>query len=85
MKDLLNDWDKAVPGRIDNMLRALQHVVPSHLMDQRFGLKRTYGVADENGDTAFDEEELRPRPHCPACRWCRSVEESLTQLHALTA
>lgn len=61
MKEMLNDWDKRFPGRIDNMLSALQNVVPSHLMDRQlfpFESLKTTGVADENGDTAFDEEEL---------------------------
>ena len=46
------------------MFSALQNVVPSHLMDStRFdfkGLKAT-GVADPEGDTAFDAEEF-PAP-----------------------
>lgn len=65
MKEMLNDWDKRFPGRIDNMLSALQNVVPSHLMDRQlfpFESLKTTGVADENGDTAFDEEELPLAP-----------------------
>lgn len=65
MKEMLNDWDKRFPGRIDNMLSALQNVVPSHLMDRQlfpFETLKTTGVADENGDTAFDEEELPLAP-----------------------
>jgi tRNA 2-thiocytidine biosynthesis protein TtcA len=34
MKDLLNTWDRQFPGRVDNMLRALANVVPSHLLDR---------------------------------------------------
>ena len=65
MKEMLNDWDKRFPGRIDNMLSALQNVVPSHLMDRQlfpFESLKITGVADENGDTAFDEEELPLAP-----------------------
>lgn len=65
MKEMLNDWDKRFPGRIDNMLSALQNVVPSHLMDRQlfpFETLKNTGVADENGDTAFDEEELPLAP-----------------------
>jgi tRNA 2-thiocytidine biosynthesis protein TtcA len=43
------------------MFTALQNVVPSHLMDtSRFDFKniQTTGVADPNGDKAFDAEEL---------------------------
>lgn len=31
--DMLRDWQKKHPGRIENMFAALQNVVPSHLMD----------------------------------------------------
>lgn len=65
MKAMLQDWDKRFPGRINNMLTALQNVVPSHLMDRQlfpFETLKTTGVADANGDTAFDEEELPLAP-----------------------
>ena len=57
--DMLRDWQKKHPGRIENMFTALQNVVPSHLMDAGLhdfkNLKAT-GVPDDNGDKAFDEE-----------------------------
>jgi len=59
--NLLRDWDKQFPGRLENMLHALQNVVPSHLMDRKlypFETLQTTGVANEDGDTAFDEEPL---------------------------
>ena len=65
MKAMLQDWDKRFAGRINNMLTALQNVVPSHLMDRQlfpFETLKTTGVADANGDTAFDEEELPLTP-----------------------
>jgi tRNA 2-thiocytidine biosynthesis protein TtcA len=37
MKDLLSGWDRQFPGRVDNMLRALANVVPSHLLDPKLG------------------------------------------------
>ena len=59
--EMLREWERRHPGRLDNMLHALQHTVPSHLMDaQRFdfvGLKAT-GVADPEGDKGFDAEPL---------------------------
>lgn len=61
MKEMLKDWEKRFPGRVDNMLTALQNVVPSHLMDRKlypFETLQTTGVASEDGDTAFDEEPL---------------------------
>ncbi|WP_334154934.1 tRNA 2-thiocytidine(32) synthetase TtcA [Tepidimonas sp.] len=62
--DLLREWDRRFPGRIDNMLKALQNVVPSHLMDRRlydFAGVRATGRPDADGDHAFDAEEL-PMP-----------------------
>jgi len=59
--NMLREWQKKHPGRIENMFAALQNVVPSHLMDASLhdfkNLKIT-GIADEAGDTAFDEEEF---------------------------
>jgi tRNA 2-thiocytidine biosynthesis protein TtcA len=61
---MLKDWDKRFPGRLDNMLHALQNVVPSHLADGTLydfkGLTAS-GVASPDGDTAFDPEEF-PAP-----------------------
>ena len=57
--NLLREWDKKHPGRLENMFSALQHIVPSHLMDsQRHDFKgiKTTGVADAEGDKAFDAE-----------------------------
>ena len=58
---MLKEWDKKFPGRLDNMLHALQNVVPSHLADQTHydfqGLALT-GVPSEDGDRAFDPEEF---------------------------
>ena len=58
--NMLRDWEKQYPGRTETMLTALQNVAPSHLMDPRQhdfrGLKVT-GVASEDGDKAFDDEE----------------------------
>lgn len=59
--NLLRDWDKQFPGRLENMLHALQNVVPSHLMDRSlypFQTIKTTGVESEDGDKAFDEEDI---------------------------
>ena len=59
--EMLRDWEKRFPGRIENMANALQNVVPSHLLDGAlydFKNARATGVADENGDKAFDTEEF---------------------------
>ncbi len=59
--NMLREWEKKYPGRIESMFTALQNVVPSHLMDtSRFDFKniKTTGVADPDGDKAFDGEEF---------------------------
>lgn len=57
--DMLREWEKKYPGRLDNMFNALQHTVPSHLLDANLfdfkGMKAT-GVPQEDGDMAFDPE-----------------------------
>ncbi len=59
IKNMLREWEKKHPGRVDNIFSSLSTVVPSHLMDKElFGfadLKAT-GEASANGDIAFDEE-----------------------------
>jgi tRNA 2-thiocytidine biosynthesis protein TtcA len=66
--NMLREWDKKYPGRLETMYTALQNVVPSHLMDATLhdfkNLKAT-GVPDENGDHAFDEEEFPATPALP--------------------
>ncbi len=58
--EMLREWEKKFPGRIENMFAALQNVVPSHLLDHsKFDFKNLVaaGEAFEDGDTAFDREE----------------------------
>jgi len=57
--DMLRQWERQHPGRIESMYTALHNVVPSHLMDgalHDFCRLQPTGVADEQGDKAFDEE-----------------------------
>ncbi|MEO7241693.1 MAG: tRNA 2-thiocytidine(32) synthetase TtcA [Variovorax sp.] len=57
VSEMLREWNRKHPGRVENMFTALQNVVPSHLLDARLhdfvGLAAT-GVADPDGDHAFD-------------------------------
>ncbi|HEX7385277.1 MAG TPA: tRNA 2-thiocytidine(32) synthetase TtcA [Burkholderiaceae bacterium] len=60
VRQMLRDWDRRFPGRIDNMFRAMAHVVPSHLMDRNlypFATLQPSGAADPAGDKAFDEDD----------------------------
>jgi tRNA 2-thiocytidine biosynthesis protein TtcA len=59
VKQLMREWDKQHPGRVDNIFSALSTVVPSHLMDKdlfNFRDLKLTGEAVPNGDIAFDEE-----------------------------
>jgi tRNA 2-thiocytidine biosynthesis protein TtcA len=59
--NMLREWEKKYPGRIESMFTALHNVVPSHLMDatrHNFRDISTTGVPDADGDKVFDEEEF---------------------------
>lgn len=59
IKDMLIEWNKKHPGRIETMFRAMQNIVPSHLMDTEsydFVNLKSDGIAREDGDKAFDKE-----------------------------
>ncbi len=65
IKDLLRDWDKRYPGRIETMFTATQNVVPSHLCDtELFDFKSIHQGSDvvDGGDLAFDRETLPAQP-----------------------
>ena len=61
--EMLHEWEKKFPGRVENMFNALQNIVPSHLLDGTLydfkGLEAT-GVANVDGDKAFDVQEYAP-------------------------
>jgi tRNA 2-thiocytidine biosynthesis protein TtcA len=57
VKQMLREWEKRHPGRVDSMFRALSNLTPSHLMDRRlfdFAAVRASGHASGQGDKAFD-------------------------------
>ena len=71
---LLKEWDRRFPGRLDNMLHALQNVVPSHLADPAlydFQSLVADGAPRADGDLAFDHEELPPAGTLPALQVIR--------------
>ncbi len=63
--EMLKDWDKRFPGRIESMFSALQNVVPSHLADTELfdfaGLQRGQDLK-HGGDLAFDSETVSFTP-----------------------
>ncbi|MFC3395463.1 tRNA 2-thiocytidine(32) synthetase TtcA [Brenneria rubrifaciens] len=65
IKEMLRDWDKRYPGRIETMFSAMQNVVPSHLADHAlFNFKSIHHGSDvvDGGDLAFDREALPLQP-----------------------
>ncbi len=58
---MLRDWEREQPGRIDRIFRAMGDIVPSHLMDRNlfpFASLQPDGAADAAGDRAFDDDEF---------------------------
>ncbi|WP_114418072.1 tRNA 2-thiocytidine(32) synthetase TtcA [Marinospirillum perlucidum] len=53
IKEMLNDWDKRFPGRIETLFNALQNVAPSQLADTR--------IFDFQGLEALREKSLADR------------------------
>jgi tRNA 2-thiocytidine biosynthesis protein TtcA len=80
--DMLRDWDKRYPGRIETMFSAMQNVVPSHMCDTELfdfkGLKHGAEVVD-GGDLAFDREELPMQP----AGWQPEEDDNETPLQRL--
>lgn len=66
IKNMLNEWSRLHPGRIESIFTAMSNVVPSHLADSNLfdfkGLTRDTLVAE--GDIAFDPPTL-PTPASP--------------------
>jgi tRNA 2-thiocytidine biosynthesis protein TtcA len=61
VREMLRDWQKRHPGRIESIARALADVKPSHLLDRKlfdFAGLAPGGRADPGGDAAFDPLEL---------------------------
>ena len=59
--EMLREWEKKHPGRIENMFRAMQNVVTTHMLDPKlhdFKNAKATGIANPDGDMAFDHEEF---------------------------
>jgi tRNA 2-thiocytidine biosynthesis protein TtcA len=57
VKEMLREWEKRHPGRVESMFRALSNLTPSHLLDRRlfdFNAVRATGRLSGEGDKAFD-------------------------------
>jgi tRNA 2-thiocytidine biosynthesis protein TtcA len=61
--EMLRGWEREDPGRTDRIFDAMARVVPSHLMDRKlfpFAALQPTGVADADGDRAFDDDVAAP-------------------------
>ena len=59
VSQLLREWDKRHPGRLETIFNALGNVVPTHLLDQTlndFAAIRASGLPTQDGDVAFDDD-----------------------------
>lgn len=65
IKEMLRDWDKRYPGRIETMFRATQNIVPSHLCDTQLfdfaNIKQGDAIIN-GGDLAFDKDDIPTSP-----------------------
>jgi tRNA 2-thiocytidine biosynthesis protein TtcA len=60
VKAMLKEWEKRNPGRVESILRSLQDVRPSHLMDRKlfdFAAVAATGKPEPDGDKAIDINE----------------------------
>ncbi|WP_127958326.1 tRNA 2-thiocytidine(32) synthetase TtcA [Serratia microhaemolytica] len=74
--EMLRDWDKRYPGRIETMFSAMQNVVPSHLCDGTLFDFKSIAHGDaiaHGGDLAFDREELPAQTQ----RWQEDDDDNL--------
>jgi len=61
VKQLLRQWEREFPGRVENVFNSLQRVTPSHLLDRKlfdFPAVAAAGAVVEDGDKAFDAEDF---------------------------
>lgn len=65
IKQMMQEWDRRFPGRLETMFTAIQDVIPSHLLDHKLfdfkSINRDSGIID-GGDKAFDPPELPKAP-----------------------
>ncbi len=61
IKQMLNEWNKNHPGRIESMFTAMKNIVPSHMCDGELfdfkSISKDSGVIN-GGDIAFDREDV---------------------------
>ncbi|MBT0586327.1 tRNA 2-thiocytidine(32) synthetase TtcA [Alteromonas oceanisediminis] len=64
IKLMLQDWHKRFPGRIESMFKAMQNIVPSHMIDSHlfdFKTVAASGRHEPEGDIGFDAPVFNSR------------------------
>ena len=59
VSEMLREWEKKYPGRVESIFNAMGNVVGTHLLDrdlQDFARVRATGVPQASGDIAFDDD-----------------------------
>jgi tRNA 2-thiocytidine biosynthesis protein TtcA len=61
VKQMLRQWEREFPGRVETIFNSLQRVAPSHLLDRKlfdFPAVAAGGIEVEEGDKVFDAEDF---------------------------
>ncbi|WP_222937517.1 tRNA 2-thiocytidine(32) synthetase TtcA [Spartinivicinus ruber] len=69
IKAMLNQWDRQFPGRIESMFRAMQNIVPSHMVDTGLFDFQSLATQDQpfvDGDQAFDPPNIDYQANIPS-------------------
>jgi tRNA 2-thiocytidine biosynthesis protein TtcA len=69
IKQLMREWEKRHPGRVENIFASLSRVTPSHLMDRNrydFAAALPTGEPNPDGDIAFDVDPVFESVPLPA-------------------
>lgn len=56
---MIKDWEKQFPGRLNNILRSLTRITPSHLLDHSLYDFANLSQIPEQGDIGFDAHDFR--------------------------
>jgi tRNA 2-thiocytidine biosynthesis protein TtcA len=65
VKQLMREWEKRFPGRVENIFSSLTRVTPSHLLDRQlhdFASIEPSGRPEPDGDVGFDPDPLLDAP-----------------------
>ncbi|HEX4509270.1 MAG TPA: tRNA 2-thiocytidine(32) synthetase TtcA [Burkholderiaceae bacterium] len=67
IKQMIHEWERQHPGRIDSMFSAMGNITPSHMLDRAlfpFSTIQATGRPEPGGDIAFDDaDDCGPAPH----------------------